>query len=477
MRKNKHFITAVCMVLGVIILTTAAFANFDNANGYTAYKNSLKKLLYMDDFTLKFSGELEYNGETIVKNTALSQLDWDGEVVMHTYSYDDDDRYGYEMYKVRKDTPNGNCIQISSRQPDERWDIYADNIYDEESTVAYQVFGTDGETTNKVIDFAELLADTFVGDLKNNFVITGNEDGVKSYNITLSGNQLPELITSGMSLLFSSAREGMTYGGIYVNIDEGLHSDDYSEKFDELYKIGEAVMQDNDWNGGVVVHEDGSTEYFEDVVDYRLNSTYKYGREFDLDYFLLVCETEPQVESASCTLSIDENGNLIANQIKIIICGYDVNGEKQTMSMEGLLEVSDIGTTVIAMPEMPDSATIYDYSTQTEENGYEYTITKNGITTTRSQTEDSQADEREWLFGLEPAKFVNVISSYDSEGLQTYIEEVLGMTVEDFAAKMVEILGSGTELPNVNEILESDSSTTVAIIGGADSATDIIVSE
>ena len=48
-KQKRHMITAVCMLVGLMVLTTSVYANYDNASGYSNYKSALKNLLLETD--------------------------------------------------------------------------------------------------------------------------------------------------------------------------------------------------------------------------------------------------------------------------------------------------------------------------------------------------------------------------------------------------------------------------------------------
>ena len=39
-KQKRHFVTAVCLLVGMMVLTTSVYANYDNANGYSNYKSA-----------------------------------------------------------------------------------------------------------------------------------------------------------------------------------------------------------------------------------------------------------------------------------------------------------------------------------------------------------------------------------------------------------------------------------------------------
>ena len=74
-----------------------------------------------------------------------------------------------------------------------------------------------------MIRVVELMADAFVGDIKNNFVLTEKTDDSKSYSVSLTESQIPEIVNAGVSLVASSmaaAQNNITVnGGDYPGAD------------------------------------------------------------------------------------------------------------------------------------------------------------------------------------------------------------------------------------------------------------------
>ena len=105
MKRKKHFYTVIALIAGVIILTTAAAANFENANGYNAAKSALKKMLFADNFTASLSMELIYNGTTQAQTKNIYMIDKGGEVAEYTATteMEGDRRFDNETWVVRGD--------------------------------------------------------------------------------------------------------------------------------------------------------------------------------------------------------------------------------------------------------------------------------------------------------------------------------------------------------------------------------------
>ena len=55
------------------------------------------------------------------------------------------------------------------------------------------------------------MADTLVGDLKNNIVYVSGDDNSSTYEIKLEGIQIPELVNAGLSAMFSSMNQYSSY--------------------------------------------------------------------------------------------------------------------------------------------------------------------------------------------------------------------------------------------------------------------------
>ena len=82
------------------------------------------------------------------------------------------------------------------------------------------------KTVAKYIRFAELFVDTFVGDLKNNFILTLQTDDEKTYQITLSSVQIPEIVNAG-------------FGVIYANVMEYIDEEHMTDEEKAVKQMGE----------------------------------------------------------------------------------------------------------------------------------------------------------------------------------------------------------------------------------------------
>ena len=132
LKGKRHGATALCLLLGLTMVTSAAYANYDDAKGYSSYKAALKNLaFYEDNFTMEGKFEMLVDGELLegVGGTlkingddyyvAMDQLGEDGSVVktgvsrQETYKdgskvvyFPEDDsylKYDFYTYDIRGD--------------------------------------------------------------------------------------------------------------------------------------------------------------------------------------------------------------------------------------------------------------------------------------------------------------------------------------------------------------------------------------
>ena len=396
-RGSKYFKTLVCLVLGCVVLTTAALANYASANGYTVYKEALKKLLFMKNYTADVNAQVIIDGEIMGEFNLGAEINADGEGVMHSWKSAAEYIYGNERTKSEtwtvRDTQNvssGKFINYYRyiNEKTDNWNIHATDYS------GLPLEGIVGEESTQVIRFVELAADLIVGDLKNNFVYNGETDGNKNYSVSLSGSQLPEIINAGISLLFSEEfsgySDGRAWDTVYSPEARMLSSSDLSKgAYDILSKNG----------GGVVfINADGTYSYYESYEAYCKSPDFKFS--MDDSVFLRCIDGDPKVETATCEVSVNENGELVRNILEGTASFRLLNGEYHTITIRADINLSNIGTTVVALPKIPANAEVYDYSNSSYLNNHAYTVTKGGVTIQRDQYDDNVESSRSFFNGM-----------------------------------------------------------------------------
>lgn len=202
--KNKRAVTAIGLAVGITMLASAAFAGYSTMSGYEVGKTACKALTENENYTSEVALSISVDGEEIMNESVIELYDRDGEVSLNRtetgYDY-----FSNETY-LREYVQDNMSIQVYNNTDTY---IYPSNIY--RDCGAFDMLnGADAEdkkTYDKVIRFAELACDTFMGDLKNNFVYVSGDDNSATYEINLDAVQIPELVNAGLSAMFSSMSE------------------------------------------------------------------------------------------------------------------------------------------------------------------------------------------------------------------------------------------------------------------------------
>ena len=283
---KKYAKPLICLTAGVALLSGAVFANYENANGYSNYKNALKQLAlgeqnYAGDIKL----ELALDGETIASLESSMAMNENG-VSSHSKDYTGD---GIVSETISTDNQNGWDITYrtySAWQEDGNFEPSTNWDFTKSSGSGQAISQSDRDMLEKVINFGEVLADTVVGDLKNNFVLTDNTDDSKSYTVTLSGAQVPELVRSGVSVLVGA----MKYGSeeYYSNL----------EPDNPDAKIWKSIMAGDD----------------------------------------------PYIKEATCDFTLDSEGRLTYNKLNGVLTGYDADGNTHDLTLDITINIRDYGS-------------------------------------------------------------------------------------------------------------------------------------
>ena len=304
--KNKYFRTIACLGVGVVVLSAAVFANYDNANGYTTYKNALKQIPFEENVSVNMQVDLELDGASIAtaKNTIV--YDKNSDVSMYETSSTQTVNSETENHQSESYRQNGFSIHTNDYGRGKNYTI-------SRSSRSGLLFSEDDqEMVSKVINFGELLADGFVGDLKNNFVLTGGEDGDKTYEITLTEAQVPAIVNAGVSLVASTMKTSM-----------------------------------DNVNGGVYTSEN--------ELDRVLNE-------------IMLSDKDPYVSYANCQLTVNKNDKLTNNKLTGTLTGFDNDGNEHQVTIKINADLYDYGTSQpqgMDLSALPFSFTMKDGSVKT----------------------------------------------------------------------------------------------------------------
>lgn len=357
MKRKRYLRTLVCLALGVVVLTGAAFANYDNASGYTMLKNGIKDMLYEENFSATVDMGLSYNGTLVESGYMEYMYDRNGAVSSYTKSLSHEDEYVTESWTQ-------NDFSISAYQ---NGDYNVGPAYSKGFNDDFLGGSTeDKDMTEKVINFVELLADTFVGDLKNNFVLTDSANGESTYRINLQGEQIPELVNAGLSLIFSSISYSSSNVSYVTFEDYSIYNDMSAEEIEALYDKSWEIIDKNGGTGIVCIMPDGSVEYYATEAEYYNDAGYEVDTFTSSFYSML--GTEPYIESANCTVTYDSEDRITSAVIEGTLTGYDEAGQKHSFTLNVDLAIYDYGTTAIT----PFDTSLLDYDWNAANPAYKY---------------------------------------------------------------------------------------------------------
>lgn len=371
--KKRNRVT-ICLAAGVLVLAVSAAAAFGSANGYAAYKDALLSLaLEEENFTAKGSLSVKMDSaEVVAADLAYAQdgVNRSSRMTGHQGSTT------YDQYNT---TLNGVNTWFNGDSQ-----LYYEAQVSREATTLLS-YDKNDEMSSRLVNFLSIAADTVMGDLKNNFVQIGSQDGKDLYQVAISGSQVPSLVNAGLSLVaYECAGGGDAYDNVCYendtktrlayyekttgetlsqefknNILNGYSDEWYLANQDQVEKFFEVSGGDmydsysqilDDKGGGILyVKADGSYDYFTSMKDYLAahpemaadNLEYYVGKDLALD----------QVD---CTFSLDSQGRVADTQLTVTFQTVDADGGRHTMEVSGDVTLSDYGTTTVVPLDVGD---------------------------------------------------------------------------------------------------------------------------
>ena len=245
-KQSKSLIAAG---VGVCLISSAALANYSTGNGYDALKKGAWGLVESDNFTLDIDASLTIDENNVANSK--EHMEYDG---ANKLSYSKGNSYvngagkkTSEIWESADKSVYYSPYSWSARN--EQTKHYSVYQYEHEFGTPLEMMTGETEQGRKILNFVEALADTVVGDLRNNFVYAGNEDGANCYQINLSAVQIPELISSGLSAITAVEKS-------YVADDAEFEEFD-GTNLDSVMATLRDVNIDS-VNGRVLINEDGT---------------------------------------------------------------------------------------------------------------------------------------------------------------------------------------------------------------------------
>lgn len=313
--KKRYAKVTCCFLAGAAVLTAAVFANYDNAGGYSVCKNALKNVLYQKNFTTNMKMEVSLDDQLLASVNIEERRAADGEP------------YLYTSHSSKKLTDNGSYTTSCS----ESWeytDQYVNKYTDTDGEISGHVnryindrssrntsiLDPDNNTEQKAIAFVEKVGDTMVGDLKNSFIQTESVDGNRTYQISLSGAQMPDWVSSGISLIVASFKD---------NMEDRKQFREDNPDFDAAYSEG--------------------------ILERKICDS-------------IFLNSDPILDSVYGIMRVDSNDLPTYAMGKAVVTGYDSAGQEHALTFSVELNFSDIGTTHIEPADLNSipNLSIYD---------------------------------------------------------------------------------------------------------------------
>lgn len=192
-------------VVGGILLSVSVAAFASSSSGYENYKTAVKSIMTTENATIDAQYEVKDNGTVIFSGDTIQKLD-NANRSSKTSSTVDGTSKTYESSNANGSfiiDSDGNYYQMNK----------GDNKKGKDTKEKYQ-------ESSSSVKLAELVTDTLVGDVKNQFI----QDG-ETISINLEGGQIPELAKLAVSAAVENSNREKTHNNNNkIGYDEGLKS-------------------------------------------------------------------------------------------------------------------------------------------------------------------------------------------------------------------------------------------------------------
>lgn len=277
MKKRRFKAIAASAVVGCLLLSVSVTAFATSGSGYENYKDAVKSTMFTENATVNAQFEVKDNGAIILSGNSIQKLVKESSSSKSNIiidgiakSYETSEADGSLIVNA-----DGTYYSASDNEKDvEKNDDKNNKENNEEKDIS---------ANSSTVKLAELLTDTIVGDVKNQFVTDG-----QNISVNLEGAQIPELAR----LAVSAAAENMD------KVDNKISND--GENLDVSMK---SIM---------------------DAVPKLTNI---------------------DVKSISMNAVVDKN-TLKNNGFTVVITGEDANGVSHEISVLVSAEISNVGSTV-----------------------------------------------------------------------------------------------------------------------------------
>jgi hypothetical protein len=326
MKIKKNMLMLLSVGVGVLLLVSTAVADSLTRSPYDQLKDAIKftsrtMTEQVDNFTVKTTTALSDNGEVLMSESATIKTDLKEGKTENTTAK----RFG--------DKAESLSFSYTDRERSIFYDSGSDTYYVNEYTMPteytkemmHMSSPIDNPFDDESAADVEKIVDAFIGNLKNYVTVTTAEDGSKEFTGTLSGAQIPALVNAVVSFVSKQYFSSSYY-----------YAQDYKQ-------------------------------YSSNYIDYQEPAT----------PLLPEIKGDVLVKSVEGSVSVNADGIIVGFMIKGVVSGKDADGNPHDIGLEANGAIEDIGSTVVAMPDL-----------------------------TGKKVEVSKMDPREETFEVLPAKFI-----------------------------------------------------------------------
>lgn len=387
MMKRK---VTVCLLAGVLVLAVSAGAAFDSINGYAALKQGVKALaLQTDNVTAEASYTVTVDGKELRGSTMNYVLDGSDWLTREKSAI------GKESNESWSFCYQGNFASASGRMLQNK----EYNGWKSEGTPRQNLMNvdTDEELAQRMITFAELAADTAMGDLKNTFVSLGKENGVTRYQVDISASQVPALVNAGLSLMSYTTTQNdyflsgsveyedfdasfcryftqqtgyeltqEEYQRLWQEMETDTWTQEEKERSEQITKLhqqyqGEAESlrrQKGGESSVLLIHPDNSQTFYKNGQDYY--------EAVDSDRLIRFAGPDAALEKVHCIFGVDSDGYLTELTLSADFSSTDMNGKDHSLEATASFRAGDYGTTTIHPLDVTGWTNISEYTPDTQ---------------------------------------------------------------------------------------------------------------
>jgi hypothetical protein len=189
MNKKTTMIIA-SIAIGVVTLTTTAFASITTTTGYDAYKSADKNAATAKSVTANVTASVKDNGSLLVGMDSSVKLNRDNSTMSETAAIT---TAGNSVKTLSAYMQDGKLITKTSDS----------NVYNEIASgdrMHRDEKWNDKSESDTRINQAEKIVDALLGNITDNFKLDNNSDGTKDVTFNLSDAQVPAVVNAVLSV-------------------------------------------------------------------------------------------------------------------------------------------------------------------------------------------------------------------------------------------------------------------------------------